>query len=298
MTAPADEVGPGDGERIEVDGVGVNLIRCGAGAALVLVHGAGPGIGAAYSFARVLPRLSRSFDVIAADLPGYGRSDPLPGADTPVDVAEHLARLLDQLGTGPAVVLGHSRGGRIAVELCARRPDLVRALFVMSSGSTAPGSHRDESGAFTSAATAIVGFGADGETGFEAFAHTRRISVHDPAALDDARLRCYYDEWCATGRREHYVRQMALNDPLNYYHVADADRFREQLAAVACPVAVLWGREDVVAPVARSYQLVDLFRDVEFHVVSGVGHSPNLERPELLCELVERFAARHGCALS
>ncbi len=65
--------------------------------------------------------------IIAPDLRGHGRSTSLPPW-TFESVAEDLVRLLDD---APAVVVGHSFGGAIAIHLARQRPDLVRALVLL-----------------------------------------------------------------------------------------------------------------------------------------------------------------------
>ncbi|MCX4472919.1 Pimeloyl-[acyl-carrier protein] methyl ester esterase [Micromonospora sp. MW-13] len=70
--------------------------------------------------------------LLALDRPGYGRSDPATGwADVP-SAADDLAELLDQRGLGPVPVVGWSAGGRVALALAARRPELVRRLAVLA----------------------------------------------------------------------------------------------------------------------------------------------------------------------
>ncbi len=70
------------------------------------------------------------WNVLALDLPGHGQSDGPPCA-TVGDYANRVAAFLDALGVRAAVVVGHSMGSLIALELSARRPDLVRKLALV-----------------------------------------------------------------------------------------------------------------------------------------------------------------------
>jgi pimeloyl-ACP methyl ester carboxylesterase len=67
----------------------------------------------------VMERLKRDCDVIAVDLPGFGRSPALASgeAPTPQALAGAVAALLDELGIGRAHVAGNSLGGWVALEL-------------------------------------------------------------------------------------------------------------------------------------------------------------------------------------
>ncbi|HEU4322711.1 MAG TPA: alpha/beta fold hydrolase [Roseiflexaceae bacterium] len=126
-------------EMVQRDGgrrVAVHRLASGkAGRTLVLCHAA-PGSG----LFDPLPEQTRSRDVtlLAPDRPGYGLSDPLPAGEwaSVGAAADDLAAALDQLGTGPVGVAGWSAGGRVALALAARRPDLVDRVVLL--GTPAP----------------------------------------------------------------------------------------------------------------------------------------------------------------
>ncbi|MER3411507.1 MAG: alpha/beta hydrolase, partial [Thermoleophilia bacterium] len=63
------------------------------------------------------------------DLPGHGGSAPLPGASLPA-LAEVVGALAEEEGMLPAVVVGHSLGGVVALWLAAQRPDRVRGIVL------------------------------------------------------------------------------------------------------------------------------------------------------------------------
>src|SRR5262245_57338766 len=76
--------------------------------------------------------------LLAVVRPGYGRSDPVPagGWATVDSAADDIATVLDSLGAGRVGVVGWSAGGRVALALAARRPDLVDR--VVSTATPAP----------------------------------------------------------------------------------------------------------------------------------------------------------------
>ncbi len=97
---------------------GIHAERRGSGAPLLLLHGLGGEWGA---WLPVLPALAAERDVIAVDLPGFGRSPCLPEGvpPTPAALAGAVAGALEALGVERPDVAGNSLGGWVALELAA-----------------------------------------------------------------------------------------------------------------------------------------------------------------------------------
>lgn len=112
------------------DGHQVGVAICGRGVPLVVVHGfSAEGI----LYAQTLSRLvDLGFKVIAVDTAGHGGTLGLPtGAQSMKRYADLLGRVLDHLGVGPAVLAGHSMGGRLVTELAASQPDRAIAVVLL-----------------------------------------------------------------------------------------------------------------------------------------------------------------------
>jgi pimeloyl-ACP methyl ester carboxylesterase len=112
------------------DGHEVGVAVCGRGVPLVVVHGfSAEGI----LYAQTLSRLvDLGFKVIAVDTAGHGGTLGLPnGAQSMRSYAELLGRVLDHLGVGPAVLAGHSMGGRLVTELAAIQPERAIAVVLL-----------------------------------------------------------------------------------------------------------------------------------------------------------------------
>jgi pimeloyl-ACP methyl ester carboxylesterase len=68
--------------------------------------------------------------VITPSLPGFGGSDSLPwGQVTMAALAEQITAIADHVGAGPAVVLGHSMGGAVAIQYAATHPEGTLGLI-------------------------------------------------------------------------------------------------------------------------------------------------------------------------
>jgi 3-oxoadipate enol-lactonase len=99
---------------------------------VIILHGvlqAGEGM---HYLAEVLSSWS---EVIVPDLRGRGETEQPDDGYDPATMAEDVAALLDELGTGPVVVIGRKHGGVVAYHLAAARPDLVAGLVL---GDTSP----------------------------------------------------------------------------------------------------------------------------------------------------------------
>ena len=109
----------------------LNLMRCGAGEPLVLVHGIGHRWQA---WTPVLDRLAAHHDVIAIDLPGFGES-PVPPGGMPRGMAATVAMMAEYFaaeGLDRPHVAGLSFGGALALEFCRRHTDMPRSLILAS----------------------------------------------------------------------------------------------------------------------------------------------------------------------
>jgi pimeloyl-ACP methyl ester carboxylesterase len=105
-----------------------HYLRAGSGPPAVLVHSSPAN---AWMLRPEIERLARGHTVFAFDNPGYGLSDALPGDElTVADLADALAETLEAIGMPPCPMFGTHTGAAIALELGARRPDLVTGLVL------------------------------------------------------------------------------------------------------------------------------------------------------------------------
>src|SRR2546422_3792502 len=100
----------------------------GAGVPVVLLHGLSAG---ATTWVEVIDRLHPSHHVVALDLPGHGASGPPPAGAKIEWYADAVAAGMAALAASPAVVVGHSFGGQVALRLAQRHPEDVRGLVLI-----------------------------------------------------------------------------------------------------------------------------------------------------------------------
>lgn len=230
--------------------------RQGQGQPLLYCNGSGATLESARP---ILERLAGSFDVVAFDHRGMGRSPLSAGPYDMADLAADLEALLDGLGWEQCALVGLSFGGMVAQELAVTHPDRVERLALLS---TSPG------GAFPSyPLEELADLPADERAG-------RSLLLAD---------RRWTDEWFSTHPGDLQV-VLALaaghtteeTDQQRRGRLAQLEARRghdvvDRLHLVTAPTYVGCGRHDDIAPVVNSEAIVQRVRDARLRVHDG-GH--------------------------
>ena len=116
--------------EVEVSGIRIYYEEHGEGEPILCIHGGGS---TALMWEDAVQELAQLGRVIAYDRRGCTRSErPEPYESTTVaEQADDAAALLRALSAGPAIVIGRSYGGAVAVDLALRHPERVRALALL-----------------------------------------------------------------------------------------------------------------------------------------------------------------------
>jgi pimeloyl-ACP methyl ester carboxylesterase len=111
---------------VPVNGLDMYYEIHGDGSPLALFHGAMGTIDSC--FAKLLPALAATRQVVAVELQGHGHTADVDRPLSYQQMAADAAALLEALGLGMADLVGYSMGGGVALELAMRHPDMVRRL--------------------------------------------------------------------------------------------------------------------------------------------------------------------------
>ena len=230
---------------------------------VVLIHGAG-------SNHLVWPaemRRLKGYRVLTLDLPGHGRSQGV-ALHAVEDYARQVADFLSSLKIYSAVLVGHSLGGAIALELCLTDPGRVAGLGLISSGACLSMSTEilealSNSATFSMAYTMLEKklFGSDVD---------KTVSEITLKMLRSVRPGVMYGDWVACDRFDRC----------------------EQIARINCPTWVAVGAEDRLTPVYYSRYLADQIADAELEIYVTAGHMLLLEKPKMLAQNFSRFLSR------
>jgi 2-succinyl-6-hydroxy-2,4-cyclohexadiene-1-carboxylate synthase len=130
------EYGAFPGSTINVNGIKLFYRDTGpVGQPLLCLHGRW---GRGETWTELMSRLGGRYRVIAPDQRGHGLSDKPDAGYAAEDFVADAIGLLESLECGPAVVVGHSMGARIAAHLTAAFPARVSALALLDEGSGSP----------------------------------------------------------------------------------------------------------------------------------------------------------------
>ena len=120
---------------VMIDDVNLHFEEAGAGPPMLFLHG----------WARNLTHLepqakhfASTHRVVSVDLRGHGQSDKPAVGYTIASFADDVADLCRELAVDHPVVVGHSMGGAVALELAARYPKALRAAVMMDSACCGP----------------------------------------------------------------------------------------------------------------------------------------------------------------
>lgn len=232
--------------------------------AVLLLHGAG---GNHDTLGRLADALgARGVAAYAPSLPGRCGSDGPPPA-TVAESAGWVAALMDELGLERApLLLGHSYGGAITLELALRHPDRLAGLVLVATGA-----RLKVNPVILQLMQEAADRGVPADAGRMAWSPDA-----DPALVDEA---------AAVGRRT--PPQSALAD---WLAVNAFDRLGD-MAAVALPTLVLAGAQDVLTPTKYTNFLAEHIAGAQLTIVEGAGHMLPMERPDEVAQSIADFRA-------
>jgi pimeloyl-ACP methyl ester carboxylesterase len=231
---------------------------------VVLVHGAG---GNHLCWPAEMRRL-KDFTVFAVDLPGHGRSNGI-GQQTIGAYSNALADFLAELGIYQAVLVGHSMGGAVALQVALEWPGRVLGLGLISTGA----SLEVPTELIENLSNPIsMHAGIDWLKRRLFTPHARPALVKQfLQPLEDARPGVLYGDWLACARFD--VR-------------SQIPRIRQ------IPVWVAVGDQDRITPLSNSHFLANQLECLSLQVIPGASHAMILEQPKAMTDGLVNFLNR------
>ena len=179
-------------------------------------------------------------DALVPDLPGFGASPPPPEPWGTEQYAEQLAQVL---GGRSWVLVGHSFGGRVAVQLAARHPNLVAGVVLTG--------------------VPLLRARATSRAPL-AFRLAKRL--HAARLVSDARMEQQRQQH---GSADYRAATGMMRGTL--VRIVNED-YRDLLPGISAPVRMGWGAKDTAAPLAMAREAQALLPSAELVVSESSGH--------------------------
>lgn len=268
------------------------------GPLLVCVHGLG---GSLLNWAALAPLLTHRCRVVALDLAGFGRTSSGSRSTTVRANQRLLDRFLTEVTGVPAIVLGNSMGGVIAIMQAAQQPDTTAGLVLIDPAlPMALGARPDPRVLATFAAFMVPVLGRTvlerrrTETSAEQAARAMlRLCCADSSRVPDAVVAQHIE---LAGERREYpdvdAEMLAAAQSLVWV-LADRRKYAAMQRSVAAPVLLLHGDQDRLVHIASARAAARANPDWRFEIAAGAGHVPQLELPEWTAQRILGWLAEH-----
>ncbi|MCG5235263.1 alpha/beta fold hydrolase [Xanthobacter oligotrophicus] len=232
------------------------------------------------------PHFPRGVRTIAIDWRGCGDSDkPEHLQDfSNYSIAQHaddMLAALDALGIAFCHLATHSTGGIISTRMILNQPDRFGRVFSLSPVGPQGLAFRPEQAAF------FDKMKVDRELTRQVLASTA-MSLFEPESLAEGPARFKPDAGPRASLFERIVDQtMGVSDgiwsgtPVTLTKEAASGELKARMGTITHPHLVVWGMNDGVIPEKDLKEMAALMPDCRFVAVPGIGHSLNLEAPEL-----------------
>lgn len=259
----------------------------GDGAPAVFVHGLG---GSSMNWTALMAAMRGDVDGYAIDLPGFGFSPPARDGDaSPQGHARAVADFIDaELGSQPVHLFGNSMGGNVALQLAARRPDLVQTLTLISPALPKP---------YLTPNTGVLTLLAMPGAGEWLMARSRERLTPEQrvqGTIDAcfAAPHAVPDEW-----RQRAVDDLATRAHLPYADDAflrslrsllgtfvdrGPDRPWELAVRVECPTLLVYGLQDRLVDPRGAHRATKYFRHAEVLMLAASAHVAQMEQTEMV----------------
>jgi esterase len=239
---------------------------------VLLLHGL---FGSGGNWQRIARRLEDRWTVLVPDLRNHGRSPHAPGMSYP-EMASDLAGLLDRLGIDSAMVVGHSMGGKAAMQLALDAPDRVSRLVPVD---IAPVTYPERFGQVIEALSGID---------LSRLGQRSEADAELANSLDSEAVRQYLLQNLVRVDG-HWAWRFNL-DALAA-RVAELAAFPVHEGAYPGPALFVHGADsDYVLPEHRD-SILARFPRMQLHAVDGAGHWVYSEQPEAFVRVLEQFLA-------
>ena len=247
----------------------------GAGSPLVILHGL---FGSLENWHTISARLGAHFQMFALDLRNHGQSPHSTAMDYTV-MADDLREFLEQHDLKRADILGHSMGGKVAMEFAALYPDRVHRLIIVDIAPKAyPPSHRQILDALLSLDLAR-------------FDDRREIETALQPQIPDLALRRFLLK--SLTRLPNGAFAWKLNLPAINHNYPKLNAALNWSPPIQKPTLFIRGAKSDYIQDTDQELIHRLFTNAEIRTIENAGHWVHAEAPEPFLKILQDFLTLH-----
>jgi pimeloyl-ACP methyl ester carboxylesterase len=219
---------------------------------IIILHGWGHNAGLWQGFKSKLENVG--YKVLIEDLPGFGsRTGQAVDIDVPKYACWFKSNFKEVLEQGNVILIGHSLGGRIGIELAQNNPAWLDKLILIGT----PGIYEP------STKVSLIK-----KLGF-----LKKLPFINSLAYN---LNPEYESAKLNNLRETYQNVVSNNQ-------------KDILHLISKPTLLIWGQNDLTVPVSIAEQMHKLILNSDLKLIPNSGHSPHLDNPDLLFGIIKSW---------
>lgn len=267
-----------DGSLI-IGSVSYAYLEEGAGPLVLFGHGL---LSGREMFRAQIDALSGGYRCVSIDWPGHGDSGHRPEGWTLYDLAEDAAAIVDELGAGPAILVGLSQGSMIFTRLALVRPDMVEALVLLGTS----GRPEDPDVAEEYRALAEILHAGSEEERANILPIVQQL-LHSPAWLDEEPEEAERERARILSLDRRGLRLAAMA-------ALGRDDVVDRLHTITAPTLVVVGEDDAATTPEEARLVHDAIPGSELVVIPRAGHHCAVDNSPAVTEALASFLARRG----
>ncbi len=251
-------------KTVLINGLETYYEIAGVGPAILILHGWG---GSSSSWSKIKTTIAgNGYSVICPDFPGFGKSQVPKTTWGISEYVEWTRNFMKSLNLDKVFIIGHSFGGRVAISLTSHYPENVESLILCSSA----GIKHDPSLKTKTIFKLAKIWNA-------IFSLKLLIGIKDRAR----------DFFYLFLRHKDYAKaNLAMKEIMKKVLAEDLSPL---LSKINVKTLIVWGDKDKIVSPKDAFIFKEKIEKSKLELLSGVGHSPHLEEPEKLADIILKF---------
>jgi len=250
--------------RTTIFGVETSYKVVGDGEPILILHGWG---GSSDSWSKVQQILAdRGYKVIIPDLPGFGKSKTPKVPWSREDYLKWILEFTGSQGLREFFLIGHSFGGSLSMLLASKYPEKIKKMIICAASGIKRKLGLKDKAIY---ATAKIG---------NLFFSIKYLSLFKDGARNFFYLFLRNRDYTRADETMKKTLENVLSEDLS-----------EEIPKIKTGTLLIWGTRDRLVPIKFGREINKKISGSKLEILNGVGHSPHLEIPDMLSDIILSF---------